>query len=1042
MNKQKIISSYFREPHFNNLKKVSPRIECFDGKEWKLAGSGILFKGNDQYYVITAAHCICEDNQKPGRPHVQEDRLRIVLSTSSDMAYNVVKVVKYSPEDEHDFAMLSVDFIKGEDNDFDYSNDIKFIGVDIDTHGTQVAIFGHDAGHLTGHRLLGRYVADLTYRLDDHITADGKDLAIIKGFSGGGIFTEYNSVLYCMGYVKGILCGQKNLDDIEIRHIPDLGIPSVWMNHMPDKVNKITESYGNNKSQQDYYQAWRNLYNFLSQNIEDDAKYLNLLNEIEKCRELYPRPKSIAIQDSVERLLFYRHSNFPGRTVEKDEPKPWTENDKKALALVMRDMGTWPSLYAYHQNGLEDLGKKEYIQPLLQRATTISEDAAIENFEPDVNQDCGRYELIMRAAFSFDFKRMKELVDTWEPKTKWLYKKVMLESLWYLPVIKQNGIEEPTVLSDDLVKIKTAIDSGVYNNEDKFIACIIYNCCKRAYPKEIGYEEFHVAGINSPAEVISHIGNNIDRVFDKPIPYGIYTNTIYGSVDTDSFPESLRIIQYLIDSGLLSSTGFEDIVRVDIWMKVFRHLFHNFPGASIFYTLAFANDKLSTLCGQNIAFSSDVDFGKTRDNILVKLLNSIECDETPGRFYKGLYLISMELFPTSDTSIWFDSFKSAVVKTLSTIEVERLSVGDNITRFIGEGILHLKKTYQKKEILSIINNYFEKNPLIFSYILSWSMSFDNNLVADEDVSLILDSIIEKYPLSKTYRILRSIDSHNCLSENSKKIIEAKLSNEGFGFAKDNIDALILLSGLVADQSNIDALKNVILESWNGNYWDCGISGNTFSSRGYLHLDQIDDKIVYSDDELNVIMSNMESNIEIIRQVHHSELFASHISHHVADLLLAMKRFIYKSNVKARINYEAYDKEIDSLILNTFKETSIIGLLSSGEFHDVKNAISLLHQLIKADNIAHYHSEIQFIINLCLLKVNDAIELSVDFISYLVKEFTQYMKSEFGFLLKLIIRNYVDFDYENLHVHALNVRQNLKQIDALLNSEKPQLNESI
>lgn len=1032
MSKQEIITSYFNRPHLNNLKRVSPRIEYFDGKDWKLAGSGILFKNDSQYYVITAAHCICSDLQEPEKRHIAIEKLRIVLSSSSDRAYNIVDVVNFIPDDDIDFALLSVDFTKEEDNDFDYDNGIKLVGADIDTHGTNVAISGHDTEHLTGHMLLGRCTADMTYRLEDHITADGKDLGIIKGFSGGGIYTEYDSVLYCMGYVKGILCGQRNLDDVEIRHIPDLGMSSVWMNRMPDKVNTMTESYGNNKPQQDYYQAWRNLYDFLSQNIEDDAKYLELLNEIEKCRKLYPRPKSIAIQDSVERLLFYRHSNFPGRTVEKDEPKPWTENDKKALALTMRDRGVWPSLYAYRHNGLADFGKKEYLQSMLQRATTISQDSSIENIEPNINKDSGQYELIMRAAFSFNFARMKALVDAWSPTNEWLPKKVMLESLWYQPTIKQDGKDVPTILSKDLAILKSAIESGTYNYEDKFIACVIYNCCKRVYPKEIGYEEFHVAGINSPGEVISYIGNNIDRVNRKPIPYGVYSNPIYESPDFNSFPESLRVVQYLIDSGLLSSTGFEDIVSVEIWMKVFRHIFHNFPSVSAFYTLAYTNDKLSTLCGQNMAFSTDSDFGKARADLLVKMLKSIECDDTPGRFYRGLYLFAIELFPTVEAAIWFDSFKQAVSKLLSSIEVERLSVNESITQVIGEGILHLTENSQKKELLIIINSFFAKNPLVFSYILSWSIKFDKNIMADEDVFRIVRDIIEKYPLSKTYRFLHSLDSNDCLSDNSKRLIETKLADEGFGFAKDNDDVLILLSGLVSDQPNVTAFKSVLLGSWNGNYWDCGISGNTFSSKGHLHLDEIDDRIVYDDNELKMIMSNMVSNIEIIRQVSHSDLFTSHISHHVAELLLSMKKFINKPNIKDRINYEAIDKGIDELLLGTFKEDSIIGLLSSGNFYDVKNGILLLHQLINADNIGAFHNEIQFLVNLAIMKVKDAIELSVDFISYLAQKFKQQMVSEFGYSLKLLVRGYIDFDYDELHIHALHVRRNLKQIDNLIN----------
>ena len=1016
MSKQTINTSEYLVPHFNKIKKVSPRIEYFDGKEWHLAGSGILFKGNGQYYVITAAHCIGKDVES----YVSEANLRIVLGKD----YKVTKVIKYESSSEIDFAMMSVDFVKDDCNEFDYENGLRFIGCDIDTHGTDIVISGHDKTHLTGHNLTGHCCAEKTYRLNDHYTADSKDLGVIHGFSGGGVFTEKDSVLYCMGYVKNIKTKQQDLDDIEIRYIPDLGFSDLWMAAMPNDFEPVSESYGNNKPQQDYYKAWNNLYDFLSGESANDAKYSELLQKVEDAKQLYPRPKSIGIQDSVERLLFYDHSNFPGRDVHGNEPKAWTENDKRTLILAMRDMGVWPSLYALRHPGLVDLNKKEYAQKMLQRASTITADCSIERFEPDISTDEGRYELIMRSAFNLDFTRMKKLVDEWQPSDAWLPKKVMLESLWYSP-------SEDIALSADLAKLKRTIESDAYNNENKFIACVIYNCCKRVFPNEIKYEEFHVAGINSPEEVISYIAGRIDRVKTAPIPYGIYTDTLYESVGTDSFPESLRIIQYLIDTGLLASSGMGDIVNVEIWMKVFRHLFHNFPGALVFYTLTYAQNKLSTLCGQHMAFTTDSEFVEWRKDLLNRILKAIDCDETPGRFYQGLYQMAMELFPVIAPDAWFESFNHAVTKILSTVEIERLTVRNSITQFIGEGILHLTDNTQKKEILSLINGYFDKNPLSLSYLLSWSLTFDNDLVKDDEVNTVLKEMIEKYPLSKTYSLLRRIDSSGHLTPELKRAIESKLNDEGFEFAKDNLDALVLLSGLVCEDANILALKKVILESWNQNYWDCGISGNTFSSKGFLPLDEMNERIIYDDGELKAIMDNMRTNIEIIRNVPNNNLFDSHISHHVAELLLSMKTFINKSKIRPRVDHDTLNKEIDNLILATFKKDSIIGLLSSGNFYDVKNAIHLLYQLIDADNIGKFKNEINFLIHMGIMKVKDAIELSINFISYLIKEYPQHMVSEFGESLKILVRNYFDFDYEELHVHALNVRKNLAVIESII-----------
>ena len=1025
MNKNIANPQIFNQPHFNSLIHVSPRIEYLNDKgEWELTGSGILFPAEDKFHVITAAHCI-KDDSRPSEP-LPSDRLRIVLCLDPEKVFSVNRIEAYYEENDLDFSLLEVDFNQRDNIGFDYENGIKLIGSDIDTLGIEVALLGHDKTHRNGQLLECKCKAHSSYRLTEGFKAGDVSLENLKGFSGGGIFIQKGSVIYCMAYAKEILNGSGRLDEIGIRHIPDLQMSNIWYPEMPSNLPE-SESFGNNKAQQDYYLAWNNLLNFLQDNKDDDEMYKNLLDEIEKTRSYYPRPKSINRQIKVERLLFERHRNFPGNNQPKKDEN-WSENDKRAFGLVMRDRGTWMDLYRHLPESLNDLKKKNYMVPIVQRAATITGDTDLEVIEPPTDQDAGIYEHIMRAAFSFDFKTMRNMVESWSPSPQWMLKRVMLKSLWDKPFSRN---EEESILSSDLKNLKENIDSGVFIPEDKFIACIIYNVCKCVNPFEYDYREFNVAGLDSPSAVISHIAQNIDKVKSEPVPYGIHVTPLYGTIDTDSLPESLRILHYLLNAGLLPSTNFGNIVNIGIWMKVFRHLFILFPQTMLFYTLTYANENLIRLCAQEIAFFPDKDFDKVKTDIMLYIFKAIECEDTPPKFRNGLRVMAIELFPTVNEDIWADIFINSVEKALSEIPVEYLSVRDSLTTFIGDGISNIRNGSYKKKALNTLFKFFDRNPLIISHILSWSMEFDENLLEDTETANEIKKIINDYPLSKIYRFLQRLNFNKCLTKDLRTLVITKLDKEDFSFAKNDQDTLILLSNLLEDKDHIEKLKSTVLQSWDGNYWNCGFSGNTFSSKGHLHLELIDDRVYYDDKELMQIIVNMKDNIRTLKDAPESMVHSRHVSYLSAGLLIDMKRFLNKPNVKSRVDYDGLNNEIDELIKVMSNSDSILQMLSSDEFQDIKSGIELLAVLIDKDSFHKYKREIYALLYLATNKVKHGIELAMGFISHLVTEFTDEMKSEFEVELKLMLRNYLDFDYQELKVNALNLRKHIESINEKL-----------
>ncbi|MDE6696408.1 MAG: serine protease [Muribaculaceae bacterium] len=1042
--------SEYWTPTYHDLKWVCPRIDClYDNGMWEKSGSGVLFGFDDEYYVVIAAHCIKSDSADNIDGHFPPDKIKIKFFTPYESSFDVGDVPQFYSDEEVDFALLKVKFIPFSGTEFDYKRKIKLVGSDQLKSDQHVGCMGYDQSYEEGHHFRARCCGNLQYELDKSYTAESKDPYCLKGSSGGGLFIAKEDVFYCLGYVKKINNTNNRVDSIEIRRIPQLNYPGVWMDNIesdsesnnlntePTNADQIKTS-GCNQAQQDYYDAWRNLAKFLQDNSEDEKKYANLLDEIDRTKLSYPRSMSAELQNSAERLLFYKHSNYPGKEGQKNDVN-WSENDKRAFAYVMRDKGAWPNLYGRLHESLDDLKKQGYAKHILQRGTTISGNSEIEYEVPDTSTDEGIYEMILRAAFSLDFPEMKKLTDEWTPSDNWLPHKVMLDSLWYNLTEESDNGKAENPLAKDLEKLKDAIDSGHYEVENKFIACIVYNVCKAGITPSYSYYDFWSAGINSPEKVMAYMAKKIDKVKIDPVPYGTHVSHLFGNIDNDSFPESLRLVNYLMNSGLLTASKYTILVNIEIWMKVFKRLFPNFPGMTVFYTLAYGNEKLSTLAGQEIAFVEDEEFASKRAGILLSILKAIESDMTPPKFYRGLYLMASEILPVVDETIWFKYFYSAVEKTLSAIDVGYLTVGDPITQFIGNGILNLKNTQFKKGLLSLLMNYFNLNSLVISYILSWAMSFDKGFVEGSEVSAVLQCIIDNYPIAKTYRLLQRINYDNCLSEENREKIESKIKEEGLAFAKSDSEILVFLSYLIKDNDNLNALKEVTLSSWEGNFWNCGIKGQSFSSRGHLHLEELDDKIEYTDQELRSIIDNMEANVRIIKETSPTNIFNSHISHLTADLLVDMKKFLAKPSVKPRVEYDRLNQEIDGLIFSIFNTPSNIDLLSSGDFNKVREGVRLLNELITKDTILKFQTEIQALIFNGISKNKESLELSVDFLRYLVETFPEEMKSQFGGLLNQMLRSCSDIDYQVLHVHALNLRKNLDAISLKLKEpDNPQI----
>ena len=200
------------------LEILSVKIDCVNEKNEVINnGTGTLFSNGGSYYILTAAHCIQLDDTTN---HFDTTNIRISLPRF-DYTIEVNDVLIFNPEDEIDFALLSVKI----DTDifpvdFDYENGIRFIRNDGILAGKY--LYAYTSINPEGRMFTIHMVSSDTYAIEDGISTNGADfLSAMKGSSGGGIFVDFNNRIYCLGYVKSHISGVNKLDDIKICRIPN-----------------------------------------------------------------------------------------------------------------------------------------------------------------------------------------------------------------------------------------------------------------------------------------------------------------------------------------------------------------------------------------------------------------------------------------------------------------------------------------------------------------------------------------------------------------------------------------------------------------------------------------------------------------------------------------------------------------------------------------------------------------------------------------------------------------------------------------------------
>lgn len=996
MSRKKLIDSSCY-PDIDTLQALSVKINCINEHEEIIEnGTGTLFANDGSYYVITAAHCILNNTTKS---FYDKRCIQISLPHICKTFIEVDEVLEFNSDDDTDFALLSVKLdIDSFPISFDYENDIQFVGKD--EFCTNTCFYGYTSSEPTGRMFRARMVSTNTYEVEENtISATGADFSrVMKGSSGSGIFVEYENRIFCLGYVKSRMTETDRLNDIKIRRIPsDINNKfshPILLHSIQQKQALEASLTPQSHVEIEYINKWNELSIALSKN-EDITRILNDISEL-KIQLVYV--KSVIYQEQITNIIL-RNKN------------QWNACERRAFIYALQDRGLWPALFGELPQAGDFNDIPEY-KNMMFRASTFACGFTDEANIPDKNTDEGMYDLVLCKAFKFEFDKMFELINAWKANGIWAVKKALLVHLF----IRDE---------DTLNSVKMFIENKTNSENERFVATLIYNIASQQFPQPYKYTEFWEHGVEEPSEIISYIAARIDKTKIQPHIFGTHSTQIFGSTDSTSFPESIRLLQYLANTGLTTKFGIYSIVNIEHWMKAFRHLVHFIPYPTVYYTLQYAEEKTVRWAGQMIAYSDDDFLTSVRPNLLNTLLGALRIECTPRNLYASIYYITQELYVSVEESIWYDEFRKSVLDYfVGEIDAANVSMSDAIYKNLFSAIQCVKDLERRKEIFIQLANKMSQNPHLISRLLCNALLVDIELAATPEVKECLCYIIDQIPIACSYHILYEFNRINTLTAEQRTAIDSKILAEQLSFSKSDYIALVNLSNLALSEKSISKIKQIALSN---DIWNCGITDSCYTAPMPSHIELFDDKVIWSEEEWQFIRLNMEQNIELLESKKIKRESSNFFNSMYLHLLSDMKLFILQIQKTNGFNVEDILYRVNTLVEQISGYENLIEALSSDDYNEVNVALDLLNVQLRTDDFNKHISEINLIINKVVLKQSANIDNCISFIAFLMRQYPIEMKKHFGDLLLCLLKNYVNYDFEIMNFRVPNVNHKLSLI---------------
>ena len=658
--------------------------------------------------------------------------------------------------------------------------------------------------------------------------------------------------------------------------------------------------------------------------------------------------------------------------------EPLTEDKAFLFALAVKDIGQVPSYYLHYNKDDEELHKQPLWHHLIEREKTLR--GAIETLS-GAEDNWVSYEQIQRSLFHLDFSKSRELIDRWDAKGYWVQNKAMRMAVY------GDLLKDAQQLLDEVIKKEK-------NPTEKLFEIILANFISRRWPQPYSTDEFWKYGLDAQGDMLSSMMRELGKKTEKARRRGWIGSTWNLGDNHEDYVKSLRVLQFIIDSGIYVSLPGIYIFDIASWYIVFSNLYEHFPYPCFFYSIQYNDKDVQRRIGEDFAYNENLqDFNK---DILLKSLAAISNEDTPLSFKNGILNVTATMYIAVDESIWFEKFKETVFKQF----LQELSNTKDSTELVSNVKFALGSIKNSDNITWAFHQLISRYPV------------NESVVSDIIVNnLMINRIQDKQPLDNlllfpnvlnvdSLDLLDTLNRDGFLSESCVESISKIVSETPIEEIPHNRVALFQIFNLVNGcEQAVNKVKQCFLSM---DIWNCGVLHDSefgWTEPQYIRLNLLNDKVAWTDDEFEIIKNNLIKNIsaygKFSKSLHRDSFMKNIQVRYLSDML---KYIDGLDEVRQQPLLDAR-KEVEKLLSERIQYTDNIDLMMSDQPADVDYALRNIYEGIANNGIEQYQDDVDFMITRAIMKTTVALTRNLRYIKFLVKENCDEMIS-MGYVGKL------------------------------------------
>lgn len=471
---------------------------------------------------------------------------------------------------------------------------------------------------------------------------------------------------------------------------------------------------------------------------------------------------------------------------------------------------------------------------------------------------------------------------------------------------------------------------------------------------------------------------------EKPKRRGWIGSTWKIGSNHGDYVKSLRILQFIIDSGIYVSLPGYIMFDIANWYIVFRNLYEYFPYPCFFYSIQYNERDVQRRIGEDYAYNEKLQ--KFNEDILIKSLNAIGKDETPVSFKNGILNVTATMYIAVDEELWFELFKESVFKAFIR-RLQEIKDSDELVFNVKFALGSIRKPD---------NIYWAFQQLISRY------SMNNGVVSD----IIVNNLLIQYN-QKEVKINDTLLFPNVLDRNTLFLLDT-LNNEGFlseelissicevihktgvqDIPHDRVMLFQLFNLVKNDKESIEKIKGCFLSM---NIWHCGfLSDKEFgwTEPMYIRLNLLYDKITWTDEEFEIIKENLIKNVSLYDKAHkslHEDSFMKSIQvRYLSDMI----KFIDGLKSERQKSLLPIREVVEKLLLDRTQYADNIDLMMSEQPADVDRAMENIYEGIIHNGIERYQEDVDFLIDRAIMKVPVALTRNLRCIKFISEKIVNY-----------------------------------------------------